>query len=38
LEAGVVRSTEVIYEKKAQVEEPDGNEDVPASVENVPME
>jgi len=38
LEAGVVRSTEVIYEKKAQVEESDGNENVPAATEEVPME
>lgn len=38
LEAGVVRSTEVIYEKKAQVEESDGNENVPATADDVPME
>lgn len=28
LEAGVVRSTEIIYEKKAQVEDADNNEDL----------
>lgn len=38
LEAGVVRSTEVIYEKKAQVEESDGNENVPSTADDVPME
>uniref|UniRef100_A0A2S2NRH2 Pyridoxal-dependent decarboxylase domain-containing protein 1 n=1 Tax=Schizaphis graminum TaxID=13262 RepID=A0A2S2NRH2_SCHGA len=38
LEAGVVRSTEVIYEKKAQIEESDGNENVTVAADDVPME
>lgn len=37
LEAGVVRSTEIIYEKKAQVEESDSNESI-AAVANPPSE
>ncbi|VVC28517.1 Hypothetical protein CINCED_3A023170 [Cinara cedri] len=35
LEAGIVRSTEPIYEKKAQVEESDNNESVSAAVDNI---
>ncbi|XP_027840497.2 pyridoxal-dependent decarboxylase domain-containing protein 1 [Aphis gossypii] len=38
LEAGVVRSTEVIYEKKAQIEESEGNENVTVAADDVPME
>jgi len=38
LEAGVVRSTEVIYEKKAQIEDSDGNENVTVAADDVPME
>lgn len=35
LEAGVVRSTETIYEKKAQVDESDCNESVSAAADTV---
>jgi hypothetical protein len=38
LEAGVVRSTEVIYEKKAQVEDPESNESVSALPDEAPLE
>uniref|UniRef100_A0A2H8TGC9 Pyridoxal-dependent decarboxylase domain-containing protein 1 n=1 Tax=Melanaphis sacchari TaxID=742174 RepID=A0A2H8TGC9_9HEMI len=38
LEAGVVRSTEVIYEKKAQIEESDDNENVSVMADDVPIE
>lgn len=38
LEAGVVRSTEVIYEKKAQVEDPESNESVSAAPDEIPSE
>lgn len=39
LEAGVVRSTEVIYEKMAQVEESESNESVSAALnDDAPME
>lgn len=35
LDAGVVRSTEVIYEKKAQTDESDGNESVTTAVDSI---
>jgi len=37
LEEGVVRSTEIIYEKKAQIEESDSNESVDATINDTPV-